>query len=111
MKVTLTRVARADKEIKGKLVPTIGIKTKEHGESWLNSFKLKGTENWNDGDVVEISVVEKVVNGKTYLNFEAEQPIDPRLEARFQRLEKEVFKTNFDKAIDDAYTDFQETTF
>lgn len=111
MKVTLTRVARADKEIKGKVVPTIGIQTKEHGDKWLNSFKLKGTENWKDYDVVDIEVTEKEVNGKIYLNFNPAEPIDPRVDARLARLEKEVFKSNFDKAIDDAYTDFQEPGF
>jgi len=107
MKVTLTRVAKGEKEIKGKMVPTIGIQTKEHGDRWLNSFDLKGTESWKEYDVVEIDVVEKEVNGKIYLNFKTPQPLDPRIEARLSKLEKEVFKNNFDKAIDEAYTDFK----
>jgi hypothetical protein len=111
MKVTLTRVARADKDIKGKLVPTIGIQTKEHGEKWLNSFKLAGTEKWSEGQSVDIVVTEKEVNGKIYLNFTLQEPIDPRIEARLQKLEKAVFKSDLDSAIDDAYTDFQEPAF
>ena len=111
MKVTLTRVSRTEKEIQGKMVPTVGIQTKEHGEKWLNTFKTIGTEQWYEGQAVDIVVTEKKTEKGTYLNFTVEQPLDPRIEERFSKIEKVVFKDNFGKAIDNAYTDFQQPDF
>lgn len=111
MKVTLTRVSRTEKEIQGRSVPTVGIQTKEHGDKWLNTFKTQGTEQWYEGQQVDIVVTEKKTDKGTYLNFTVEQPIDPRIEERLSKLEKEVFKGNFAKAVDHAYTDFQQPDF
>lgn len=64
--VTLVRVLRTTQETKYGVKPKLVIKTEQHGDKWLSSFKLGGTENWAEGDVVRINVQEK----GDFLNFE-----------------------------------------
>ena len=66
MKVTLCKVFRGEQETKYGMKPKMAIKTEQHGDKWLSTFKVQGTEKWNIGDEVEINVTE---NGQ-YLNFE-----------------------------------------
>jgi hypothetical protein len=64
-KVTITRVYRGEQQTKKGLLPKIGIKTTAHGDKWLSSFQVPGTESWKEGDEVDIDIEE---NGQ-YLNF------------------------------------------
>lgn len=91
--VTLTRVFRKDVETKYGIKPKLSIQTDKHGESWLSTFKVAGTENWNEGDVVNINVQEK----GDFLNF---VPVgvssnassnNSDLALRVERLEAHVF--------------------
>lgn len=94
--VMLTRVFRKDVETKYGIKPKLSIQTDKHGESWLSTFKVAGTENWQEGDTVSINVQEK----GEFLNFEptggsgsgarAPSSLEPRVEA----LERAVFGTN-----------------
>lgn len=84
MQVTLTRIFRGDVETRYGTKPKIGIKTVEHEDKWLSTFKLQGTESWKEGDKVNIAVEEK--NG--YLNF---TPIIPDYNDRITKLEEAVF--------------------
>lgn len=64
--VTLTRVFRKDSETKYGIKPKVAIQTTQFGDKWLSTFKVAGTENWKEGDVVQINVQEK----GDWLNFE-----------------------------------------
>ena len=82
-KVTITKVFRGKQSTKYGEKDKVAIKTVEHGEEkWISSFKTQGTENWKEGDVVEINVEER--NG--YLNFS----LQDSPEAKVKRLEAEV---------------------
>lgn len=71
MKVKLTYVRSEEKTSQGgKKYTSVSIKTQQHGEKFLNGFGSKETSSWKEGDEVEVNVVEKEYNGKTYLNFE-----------------------------------------
>lgn len=83
-KVTITRIWRGEKETKFGLRPKIAIQTSQHGEQWLSTFRVKGTENWKEGDEVTIEVEQ---NGE-YLNF---TPVVPNFETRLTALESAVF--------------------
>jgi len=73
-KVTITRVFTKERTSKaGKPFTSLSIQTKEHGEKWIGGFKNKQTENWKEGDVVEI----KITQSGEYLNFEV-----PKLEEK-----------------------------
>lgn len=73
MKVTLTKIARYDKDKAGKpLISKEGkpytrvlISTQEHGAKQLSGFENQQNSHWKEGDMVEIEVAE---NGQ-YLNF------------------------------------------
>lgn len=64
--VTLVRVLRTTQETKYGVKPKLVIKTEQHGDKWLSTFKMAGTENWAEGDTVRINVQEK----GDFLNFE-----------------------------------------
>lgn len=88
--VKITRISRKDRETKYGIKPTIGILTDKHGEKWLSTFKVQGTENWKEGDTVEIYVSEN----KGYLNFSLapdEKSIIAELMSRVKKLEDKVF--------------------
>lgn len=73
MKLTITKVHRADKNKdgqpyiskKGQPYTRVGIKTEEYGDRWLSGFGNQDNEMWNVGDTVEVEVEE---SGQ-YLNF------------------------------------------
>ncbi len=100
MKTTLTRVSRSktDKDNKplitkhGKSYERVGIKTKEHGDTWLSGFGNQDNEGWKEGDTIEIDVVQK----GQYLNFIMPKKYVSReefddLNLRVQHLWKKVF--------------------
>ncbi len=77
MKVTLTYVKNDPKVSKaGKPWTSCSIKTKEHGDLWLNGFGNKETKLWNVGDTIEVEVYEEDYNGKTYKKFKTISPED-----------------------------------
>lgn len=89
-KVKLTRVYRGKQIVKKgtpdeREIDKVAIKTDQHGDSWLSSFRVRGTESWNDGDEVSIEVEQ---NGQ-YYNF---KPVS-NTEIRLQKLEEAVFGT------------------
>lgn len=93
--VTLTRVFRKDVETKYGIKPKLSIQTSTHGDKWLSTFKVQGTENWNDGDTVKVNIQEK----GDFINFEpigggstsSASTASPQLEARVCKLEDAVF--------------------
>lgn len=93
--VILTNVFRKDKETKYGIKPQIVIKTEQHGDKWLSSFKTRGTEQWEPGMEVQINVQE---NGD-FMNFtpviSGSQPVAGAptgdFEKRLKRLEDHVF--------------------
>ena len=86
-KVKITKIFRGEAETKFGVKPKVGSKTDKHGDKWLSTFKVQGTENWKEGDTVEIATEEK--NG--YLNFSLNASPTAALEARIQALEEKVF--------------------
>lgn len=87
-KVKLTQVYRGKQLVKKgtpdeKEIDKIAIKTEQHGDVWLSSFKTRGTEKFMAGQEVELSVEQ---NGDFY-NFS----LPSELEMRVFALEKAVF--------------------
>lgn len=65
MKVTLDKIFRKEKEgSKGKYI-SVGLKTPQYPDKWINGFEDDTTKHWKDGDEVEIELIEK----DGYLNF------------------------------------------
>lgn len=71
MKKTLTLEAISRQQKNGSKGPftSVGIKTKEYGDRWLNGFGNNENNNWQKGDIVTIDVVSVTKDGKEYLNF------------------------------------------
>jgi hypothetical protein len=71
MKVTIKKIFTKEQisPRTNKAYTSMSIKTEEHGDAWLSGFKDRQNENWQEGDVVEIDVVEKDVNGKKFYNY------------------------------------------
>lgn len=83
-KVTLTKVNKTQRTSSktGKPFTSVGIITVEYGDKkWLSGFENKKTENWREGDVVEIVVEQK----GEYLNFKT-----PDVEARATMVTQEI---------------------
>jgi len=94
-KITLTRVFRTDVDTKYGIKPKVAIQTQEHGEKWLSTFKVVGTEKWEEGMEVEVNIQEKgdflnfsVVGGATITPNPLEERIT-KLEERVKELEDE----------------------
>lgn len=92
--VNLSAVFRKDKETKYGIKPQISIKTTQHGDKWLSSFKTKGTEDWENGMEVQINVQE---NGE-FMNFSpvggassSSASVSSDVLKRIEALEAEVF--------------------
>ncbi len=91
--VTITSIFRKDVETRFGIKPKVGIKTQEHGDKWLSTFKTKGTEDWTEGMTVQIEVSES----GDFLNFnpvggaKTTASASPALEARVKKLEDTVF--------------------
>lgn len=92
--VTITRVFRGKKQTKFGEKDNTAIKTTQHGDKWLSTFKPQGTESWKEGDSVEIYVEKK----GEFLNFSlqpASGAVNPNfameVNARLIALENKVF--------------------
>lgn len=95
--VVISQIFRKDVDTRFGVKPKVGIKTAEHGDSWLSTFKTKGTENWVEGMTVEVEVSEK----GGFLNFNpivkagastaTQTAYATALEARVKALEDKVF--------------------
>ena len=84
-KVKITKISRNEKTSAGGIkYISLGLQI-EGKEAWINGFGNKDNQDWKEGDEVEIKIVEKVVNGKTYLNFET-----PKKEERRPKTETEI---------------------
>ena len=73
-KVIITKLVRSNKTSKaGKDYVSLGIQVddSQYRDTWINGFGNKDNEHWKVGDEVEITISQKVVGGKTYLNFES----------------------------------------
>jgi hypothetical protein len=81
VKVELTYVGRQNKISKktGKPYISLGIKTKEYGEEWINGFGGKENQYWAQGDIVDIEIYEDEWNGKKTLKFNTPK-VDPNIE-------------------------------
>ena len=93
--VTISQIFRKDVETRFGIKHKVGIKTVEHGDKWLSTFKTKGTEDWTEGMTVDVEVSEK----GDFLNFNpvfkavssSTSTSSPALEARVKKLEDAVF--------------------
>ena len=109
--VKITRIFRGDKETKFGLRNSVGIKTVEFGDKWVSGLfdpakGKNGTEDWKDGDTVEIFTTEK----DGYVNFTLKPKVGDTsaLESRIKKLEEAVFNKESKDLPDspDAYDDF-----
>jgi hypothetical protein len=95
MKVTHTRVYRTTTKKDGtplitktgKPYESVRIQTVQHGDRWLSGFGSPVTDQWKDGQEVEITVTP---SGQ-YLNFSVPSRLD-LLEARVMALENFIKK-------------------
>lgn len=77
MKITLTKISHFDKDKEGRPFTTKDgkpytrclLKCVEYGDQLLSGFGGRTTREWKEGQTVDVVVTEKVVNEKTYLNF------------------------------------------
>lgn len=91
MQVIIERVFRKNVETKYGIKPNVAIKTNQHGDKWLSTFKTDGTEDWKDGDTVNIEVQQK----GDYLNFIPQTAgSNSDLAERVAKLEAAVFGNN-----------------
>lgn len=93
--VTLVRVLHTTQDTKYGMKPKVAIKTEEHGDKWLSSFKVAGTEDWKEGETVEVDIQEKgdFINFTPRTSGSASTTAAPssNLEARVAKLEATVF--------------------
>ena len=65
--VTIVRTFKKVVETKYGSKPSLAIKTEEHGDKWLSTFKVTSEmDNWKEGDKVTINIQEK----GGFLNFD-----------------------------------------
>lgn len=69
--VTITAISRQERQKKdgSGTFESVGIKTKEYGDQFLNGFGNQYNKNWKEGDKVNIEVEEVVKGDRKYLNF------------------------------------------
>lgn len=93
MQVNILKIARFTTDKDGKQLMTkdgrtytrVRLQTQEHGSDWLSGFENQVTQNWKEGDTVEVEV--KQVG--QYLNFSTPKATD-LLEDRIKNLEDRV---------------------
>jgi len=71
-KITIQAIKNEEKtSAKGKNYLSCSIKTigKDGQEIWLSGFGNETTKSWKKGQTVELDIVKKESNGKTYWNF------------------------------------------
>lgn len=97
-KVTIQKVFRGKQMTKFGEMDKVGLKTDKHGDTWVSGmFNPKkgpnGTENWKEGDTVEVYIEEK--NGFVNFTLKPKAPstgVDTSaIEARLKKLEDKVF--------------------
>lgn len=97
-KITLNKVARYTTDKNGQPLKTrdgrpytsLRIKSNEHGDKWLSGFDNPQTQNWKEGDTVEVEVTQK----GEYLNFSVPKPQDKAI-AEITGLKMTVSKHEF----------------
>lgn len=111
--VKITKVFRGKQMTKFGEMDKVGLKTEQHGDIWVSGmFNPKkgpnGTENWKEGDTVEIYIEEK--NGFVNFSLKPKAPSTgadtSALEARIKKLEDKVFgvtvaRTSADDLVDE----------
>lgn len=93
-KVVLTRVYRGEQETQWGVRDKVSIKTAQHGDKWIGAlFDPKkgknGTEDWKEGDTVEVYLTEK--GGYTNFTMKPKVGDTSGLEVRIKKLEDAVF--------------------
>ena len=96
--VTLTKVFRKKVETKYGEKMSVGILTKEHGDTWINGFKHDDNKGWKIGDTVNIEIVK---NGE-YTNFK-----NPNTKLTEKRV-KEIIKEEVDARMKKLMTYLKE---
>jgi len=90
-KIKITKIFRGKQETKFGEKDKIGLKTEQYGDKWVSSFQTKGTENWKEGDEVEVFIEKK----GDYVNFTLAPKVGGTdlsgVEARLKKLEDKVF--------------------
>lgn len=91
MQVKLTRVFRGKQVTKNGEMDKVAIKTVENGDKWIGTLfdpkkGTSGTENWKEGDTVEIFIAEK----GGYLNFTLKASEASVATEKFTELEKRI---------------------
>ena len=91
-KVTIKQIWRGKQLVKKgtpdeKEIDKVSIKTNEHGDSWLTTFKVQGTEDLKESMTVSLDIIQK----GEYFNFTMPSEVSKALEARFVKLENAVF--------------------
>lgn len=105
MKIKITYVQHFDKDKTGKPYTNANgafkkclIKCEEKGDQYISMYGSKTTESWKVGDLVDVEIEEKNVNGKIYLNgkvpssgntFELARRLGS-LEGRVEVMQKEI---------------------
>jgi hypothetical protein len=98
MKITLTKIYRTNKDKQGNLLKSakgfnyerLGLKTQEHGDTWLSGFGGDWNQSWQEGQTVDVEVKQVEKDGKVYLNFERINELD-EIRTRLTTLEDAVF--------------------
>lgn len=104
MKIKITYIQHFDKDKTGKPYTNARgafkkclIKCEEKGDQYVSMFGSQTTESWKVGDVVDVEIEEKSVNGKIFLNgrlpssggFELAKRIGT-LESKVEVMQKEI---------------------
>jgi len=82
----------------GKPYERVSIKAEEKGDKWISGFGSRSNQNWAEGDVVEVNVVQ---NGE-YLNFETPRSsVSPQalddLKVKIENIESRLSKLEMGK--------------
>lgn len=70
MFITIEAISKKQKMTDRGEAISLGIKSKEYGDRWLNGWQNEISRNWKKGDKVEVIIEEK----GQYLNFKALKP-------------------------------------
>lgn len=76
MQVKIIKISRTPRVSKstGKQFTSLGLQVQEYGDKWLSGFDGPLTQNWKEGDTVEIEVETK----GDYLNFKLPKISPPK---------------------------------
>lgn len=101
MKLTIQKIFRKDKETQYGLKQSVGLKTLEYGDKWVNGWGDENNKDWKEGDVVEADITLK----GEYINFKAVGTIKPSLSTQIARTGRvaDLNKNDDDKKEKEAY--------